>query len=410
MKIISNVLTVSALALAVACGAASASPRFEDVSRTHLPPAPEAGTATMDAAAVDLDGDGDLDLVTPQEWRANRILINQGDGRFVLAADALPAPPEAELVRPEHITQPLQKDSEDVSIIDMDGDDRLDLVIVVEDDVRLGRANVHQYFRNAGAGRYERVYNVLPDSVANAVAHGDANGDGRIDLIISGDAQDRLLINQGDGRFVDETEQRLPREAAVAQDVEFFDADSDGDLDLVLGLEGGHTLWINDGRGVFADESRARLPIPGNVEARKVTPADVDRDGDFDLYFAHVSWQGRSAQDRLYINDGSGVFVDETAARLPADDRNSLDAAFADFDGDGDLDLVQGNTGSVRVLLNEHGRFTDITAQAIGSDIEGTSITIEVGDFDGDGRPDIFVGQLGLQNEGAADRLLLNRD
>lgn len=406
---ISKFLAASALVLAATCAAASASPRFEDVSATHLPPPPEAGTATMDAVAIDLDADGDLDLVTPQEWRANRILINQGDGRFVLAADALPAPPEAELIRPEHITQPLQKDSEDVSVLDIDGDDRLDLVIVVEDDVRLGRANVHQYFRYAGDGRYERIYNVLPDTVANAVAHGDANGDGRIDLIISGDGQDRLLISQGGGQFVDETEQRLPREAAVAQDVEFFDADSDGDLDLVLGLEGGHALWINDGRGSFTDESRARMPAPGNVEARKVTPADIDRDGDFDLYFAHVSWQGRSAQDRLYINDGRGVYTDETATRLPAEDRNSLDAAFADFDGDGDLDLVQGNSGSVRVFLNESGRFTDVTAQAIGDDIEGTSISVEVADFDGDGRPDIFVGQLGLQNEGAADRLLLNR-
>ncbi|MEZ6024101.1 MAG: FG-GAP-like repeat-containing protein [Hyphomonadaceae bacterium] len=49
-----------------------------------------------------------------------------------------------------------------------------------------------------------------------------------------------------------------------------------------------------------------------------MTPADVDGDGDLDLYFAHVGWQGRAPQD-LYINDGNGRFSDETAARVPAE-------------------------------------------------------------------------------------------
>ncbi|MBL8532162.1 MAG: VCBS repeat-containing protein [Hyphomonadaceae bacterium] len=400
---------LAACAWGVACSAA-ADPWFRDVTGTHLPPAPEAGYATMDAVAADLDGDGDLDLVTPQEWRANRILLNDGGGRFVLAEGALPPIPESELVRPAHIQRALMKDSEDVSIADFDGDGVPDFVIVTEDDVRLGRSNVHQYYRGLGGNRYERRNGALPDTVANAVAHADVSGDGALDLIISGDGQDRMLINDGRGGFIDETEARIPREAAVAQDVQFFDADGDGDLDIVLGLEGGHALWINNGAGVFEDESRARLPAPGNVEARKVVPADVDGDGDLDLYFAHVSWQGRAPQDRLFINDGRGRFSDGTAARLPQGDLLSLDAAFADLDGDGDLDLVQGNGGSVRVYANDGGgRFSDVTVQALGVDVPGTSITVEVADFNGDGRPDIFIGQLALPGGGAAqDRLFLN--
>jgi len=401
----------AALAAAACATPVAATPRFEDVTETHLPSREGVTFASMDAVAVDLDDDGDLDVVTPQEWRSNRILLNQGAGRFALAADALPAPPEAELVRPPQITQPLQKDSEDVSIADFNSDGILDLIIVVEDDQRLGRANVHQYFRGSGGDRFERVYNQLPDTVANAVAHADITGDGALDVMISGDGQDRLLINDGAGGFRDETEQRIPREAAVAQDVEFFDADGDGDLDLVLGLEGGHALWINNGRGVYSDESRARLPVPGNVEARKVTPADVDGDGDLDLYFAHVNWQGREPQDRLYINDGRGRFTDESASRLPADALLSLDAEFGDLDADGDLDLVQGNRGSVRIFLNDgQGRFSDVTATALGAEIDGSSIAVELGDFDGDGRLDIFLGQLANQNDpNGFDRLLINR-
>jgi hypothetical protein len=398
-----------AVAILGACAApAAAAPRFTDVTATHLPPPQGTAYASMDAVAADLDGDGDLDLVTPQEWRPNRVLINDGAGRFAL--QALPAAPDSELVRPAHIQQPLLKDSEDVSIADFDRDGDLDMIIVTEDDVRLGRANVHQYFRASGANQFERVYGQIPDSVANAVAHADITGDGAADLIVSGDGQDRMLINDGRGGFSDETAARLPSETVIAQDVEFFDADRDGDLDLVLGLEGGHALWINDGSGVFADETSARLPPAGNVEARKVTPADVDGDGDLDLYFSHVNWQGRAPQDRLYINDGAGRFADGTD-RIPPETELSLDAAFADLDGDSDLDLVRGDAGanSVRIFLNDGaGRFSDATADALSTAVAGASISIEVADFNGDGRPDIYVGQLGVGGAAAQDRLLLN--
>lgn len=402
------------LASGAACAqgpAETEAPRFTNVTDTHLPTPPERGSASMDAAPFDIDGDGDLDLVLPQEWRTNRILINDGGGRFTVRENAFPEPSEQELVRPETAPDWLLKDTEDVSIADFNGDGVLDIVMVVEDDVKFARREVHQYYLGSPDGSYTRVYGQLPDTEANAVAHGDVNADGALDLLISGAAQDVLLINDGKGVFSNETTKRLPREAAVAQDGELFDADGDGDLDIVLGIEGGHALWINDGAGVFADESAARLPAPGFVEARKVTPQDVDGDGDLDLYFAHVSWQGRDGQDRLYINDGSGTFTDETETRLGKESELTLDAKFGDLDLDGDPDLVLGNAGSIQIYTNDgDGNFTRVTEAALGEggNVTGTSITLEVADFNGDGRPDIFVGQLsGLSPEPATDRLFL---
>lgn len=404
-----------ALAAALGLGAtpAVADPafRFEDVTATHLPDT--AMRNSMDVGVADLDGDGDLDVVVPQEFRLNKLLLNRGDGRFADASDRIPSltaeevaggPPQLQFPGAGH-------DSEDVSIADFDGDGVLDLIIVAEDDVKFGRAQVHESLRGLGGARYERVRPGLPDTEADAVAHADLDADGDIDLFLAGAGQDRLLLNDGRGVFVDVTAHHLPPEDRVTQDIEIADLDGDGDPDAVLGQEGGHALWLNDGRGRFTDASD-RLSDPGNVEARKVTPADVDGDGDLDLYFSHVGWQERSPQDHLLINDGAGRFTDESARRIPAETGTTLTARFADLDGDGDLDLVRGEHGPLTVWTNDGaGVFTDVSGAVLPHPAAGPNIALALADFDGDGRIDIYIGQLKANrpDEAIRDRLLLNR-
>lgn len=409
-RLLMTVATIAGLATATAAFAQQAF-RFEDVTATHLPETVLRNS--MDVGVADLDGDGDLDVVVPQEFLVNKLLLNQGDGRFAHASDRYPPLTAEEMAGgPERLRGPGRgHDSEDVSIADFDGDGIVDFIIVAEDDVKMGRTSVHERYRGLGGGRFERVPG-LPDTEADAVAHADIDGDGDLDVVIAGAGQDRLLINDGKGVLTDETTSRLPAEDKVTQDIEFADLDGDGDMDLVLGQEGGHALWLNDGRGVFAEASD-RLPPPGNVEARKVTPADVDSDGDLDLYFSHVAWQGREGQDRLLINDGSGRFVDETATRIPAETATTLVARFADLDGDNDIDMVRGDDGPISVWLNDgQGVFTDATAAVLpAGGIDGTNIALALADFDGDGRVDLYVGQLkaGNPDESLRDRLLLNR-
>lgn len=385
--------------------------RFEDVTDTHLPVS--AGVNTMDVVSIDLDGDGDLDIVTAQEWLLNTVFLNQGAGRFLEASNILEPLASDELASgPPQLNQPgMGHDSEDVSIADFDGDGLLDLIIVSEDDIKFGRTGVHEYYRGV-AGRFSRVRDVLPDTEANAIAHADLNSDGAPDLLIVGAGQDRLLINDRSGGFIDETSRRLPREAATGQDAEFADLDGDGDLDIVLGLEGGHALWLNDGSGRFIDATAERLPDPGLVEARKVAPVDIDGDGDLDLYFSHVSWQGRLGQDRLLINDGGGRFTDETTRRIPVEDGITVDARFADLDGDGDLDIVRADRPFVTVWFNDGtGVFTDVTAAVFGADVGAHVLAVELADFDGDGITDLYLGQL-RTSQGSPDirdRLYLGR-
>ena len=372
------------------------SPFFQDVSATHLPTGVLDGLS-MDAAVADIDGDGDLDIVVANEFRPNILLLNDGKGRFFDASARLP--------RTEH-------DSEDVGIADFDGDGDLDIVFVSEDD------QTNELYLNDGAGNFIDASGRIPvTGTTNGLAVADLNRDGAPDLLLANNGQDAAVINDGSGHFRDETEARLPASPDVTQDLELGDVDGDGDLDLVVGNEGANGLYINDGSGHFTDESRARIPLRDTPEeTREADFGDVDGDGDLDLLFANVSAFVADAdpRNRLLINDGRGYFTDETGSRLPPDTDSSFDGDFRDLDGDGDLDIVTGNSdvdlsqrriapALFRAYLNDGtGRFFEAALQVFGEGITGTGLDLEFGDFDGDGLEDVY-----LASRGTADRLLL---
>jgi len=368
---------------------------FRNATVEHLPTSSLTGLS-MDAAVADVDGDGALDIVIANEFRPNILLRGDGTGHFEDASDRLPA---------------ADRDSEDVGIADFDGDGDLDIVVVSEDDA------VNEYYLNDGTGRFTDNSDQWPvEGTSNAVVVVDLNNDGRPDLLVGNNGQNRALVNDGAGGFVDETEQRLPAIDDVTQDIEFGDVDGDGDLDLVVGNEDDNRLLLNDGRGRFVEASPGAIPLLDvPEETREVDFGDVDGDGDLDLLFANVRLFVPDArrQNRLLLNDGSGRFQDATSGRLPMGDQSSLDADLVDLDGDDDLDIVTSNvlfTGSeIRsapygIMLNDgQGRFSDATRAALPEMITGRGLDAEAADFDGDGRIDLY-----LCSRGTLDRLLLS--
>jgi hypothetical protein len=245
----------------------------------------------------------------------------------------------------------------------------------------------------------------LPPELAGPcmdAAAGDADGDGDLDLVLAMEFQPKiLLLNDGMGMFADGSA-RLPRAVHDSEDVAFADFDGDGDPDLAFVSEDDRMdeLYVNDGAGRFTDVS-TRLVTDDVSNALVVL--DLDDDGAPDLLTGNIG------TDRALINDGRGGFRDETAARWPQDGTSrTQDIELADVDGDGDSDVVLGNEGQNQLFLNQSGKLVDVTASNLPVRGDETR-EIKAADVDGDGDLDLVVANVRfVLDESPQDYLLLN--
>lgn len=244
---------------------------------------------------------------------------------------------------------------------------------------------------------------------------GDVNGDGLDDVFAGGSGQPAsIYLQQKSGAFLKKAQPAFEadRESTDA-DAAFFDANNDGFLDLYVASGGYHNyapddallqdrLYLNDGKGTFS--KMAALPEM-RVSKSCVRVADVNGDGYPDVFVGGRVIPGRypeTPQSFLLINDGNGHFSDQTKSIAPALQKGGMitDAAWVDLNGDKKSDLiVVGEWMPLTVYINTAGRLENKTAQYFDSTYSGWWNKLLVDDFNGDGKPDLVVGNLGLNTQ-----------
>ena len=333
----------------------------------------------------DFDGDGDLDIASAEEvddsvvWYENSGGANPTFTRRIISAGI-------QSVRSVHVS-------------DVDGDGRLDILAASAEDSTVG------WFKNQGGGTTtfssrQIVSNNLLS--ARAVHSQDIDGDGDIDILSASHDDDKISWHENDGASPPGfTEHVISQNVNGAITVHSGDIDGDGDIDVVAGATlGFEVLWFeNDGNTPPAFQARSLSTTLNRV--RSVYAVDIDNDSDLDILAA---LNGEDAV--VWLRNGGGAdptFVEFDVSRGLLD---GPEAAYpADFDGDGDQDIiaVSINDDTVAWFENDGSVIPSFTPTVLFDTANGAR-TAKAADIDGDGDID------GLSGSANDDRIIYYRN
>lgn len=331
-------------------------------------------------AFADVDGDDDEDVLIAG-WngtaRISKLYTNNGKGAFTEMTDT-PF---------EGITRGA------VAFADVDGDSDYDVLIAGQ----IGVAFISKLYTNDGSGTFIEATGTPFEAVNRcSVAFADVDGDNDLDVLIVGQTKlrmsSKLYTNDGSGGFTEKT--GTPFQAVENGSVTFADVDGDNDNDVLITGRGSTAniskLYINDGSGNFT--VKGDTPFDGVGFSLDVAFADVDGDNDLDVLITGITANPRIRISKLYINDGLGNYSEKTDT--PFDGVDTGSSAFADVDGDGDMDVLitgfnKSEAPSTRLYLNDgDGTFTEMSDTPFESVAKSS---IAFADVDGDNDNDVLI-------------------
>lgn len=365
---------------------------------------------------IDFDGDADNDVfLVDRAPYASALYRNDGNVFVDVAADVGVATPG---------------DAIGCLAFDYDGDADLDLYVTT--------TGADVLYQNQG-GTFTDVTaaaGVTEDSFSTSATAGDIDRDGDLDLFVGRlvllstcpdecylfplacQAERNLLfVNQGDGTFVEGAAERGLEHADPTLAALFFDEDNDGDVDLYVGNDMGvafpDRLYVNDGTGRFVDDGAGRGYSAAGTDTMGVDVGDYKGDGTTDM----VTTDFKDRPTRLYDCFSESLPCSFTTLPVESTQGVNWGVGFVDFDHDGDLDVFQ-TAGDVfdpdlvgtpnQLFLNRGDGSFDWFSPPEGSGLSHLAVHrgAAFGDLDGDLDVDVVVASNGgspafLYNVGA---------
>ncbi|WP_254175480.1 FG-GAP repeat domain-containing protein [Planktothrix tepida] len=279
-----------------------------------------------------------------------------------------------------------------VTTADFDKDGNTDILFAGYDSFY---KRISQIYGNNGSGGFSENTNVsLTGVYKGSVTTADFDKDGDTDILLTGQDSlyqpiSQIYSNNGSGGFSENTNISLP--GVYNSSVTTADFDKDGNTDILLtGKDSSgriSQIYSNNGSGGFSENTNVSLT---GVYYSSVTTADFDKDGDTDILL--TGKDGSGPISKIYSNNGSGGFSENTNVSLTGVYFSSVTTA--DFDSDGDTDiLLTGKDSSSNYISkiysnNGSGGFSENTNISLNGVYKGSVTTA---DFDSDGNTDILL-------------------
>lgn len=345
-------------------------------------------------AMADFNNDEKTDIYSVRIYEQNRLFINNLDlskepkGNQGFAEEALKR--NAHGVIESESSNAQNELKLGISVADIDNDSDQDIYLCyLNSNNKLLLNKGDGYFRNVSEQKNRACQNYKR---SNGAAFADVDIDGDLDLFITNEeGSNRLFENNGTGSFTDITRSSGLASSGGGMCASFADINNDGLPDLCATFwYPNNKLYVNESKNgkIFFRDITQQTDLSKTLPAKSngVAFADVNNDGFTDLFIAN-----RNTENKLYLNDGKGIFTDRTHDYFESEKYLSNGCVFADFNLDGFLDLYVTNVGESVLYKNINGSYFKNVTALYDAELSGYCTGSAAGDIDNDGDPDLYV-------------------